>query len=103
MPNKADFAATHRAKPCNNTYVKPPARTLMRSLARTKQKALGQSCQSLGQSCARPAVAREDAELALERSGEIRDIVEADRVGNFPGHCAGLGTIKNGSYRAFSW
>ena len=41
---------------------------------------LGQSGYSLGQSCARPVVARAVAELALEGAGEIREIVEVDGV-----------------------
>ena len=37
----------------------------------------------LGQSCARPVVARADAELALERPDEVREGVAADREGHF--------------------
>ena len=48
-------------------------------------------------SCARLVVARADAELALEGAGEIREGVEADRVSNFLGQCAGLGTMMHGS------
>ena len=51
-------------------------------------KALGQSCQSLGLSCCSPILTRADAELALERPGEIREIVEADGVSDFLGQCA---------------
>ena len=58
------------------------------SLARTKPGALGLSHHSLGLSCARPIFTRADAELAFERPGEIREIVEADGVGDFLGQCA---------------
>ena len=63
----------------------------MRSLARTNQTALGQSHHSLGLSCARPVLTRCQAELAFERPREIREIVEADGVGDFLGQCAGMG------------
>ena len=50
------------------------------SLTRRKPITLGHSCHSLGQSCARLVVAWADAELALEGTGEVREIVEPDRV-----------------------
>ena len=56
----------------------------MQILAPTKPGALGLSDHSLGLSCARPVLARADPELAFERPGEIREIVEADGVGDFP-------------------
>ena len=57
----------------------------------TKPDALGQSDHSLGLSCARPVLTRSLAELAFERPGEIREIVEADGVGDFLGQCAWIG------------
>ena len=52
----------------------------MQILAPTERTALGQSCHSLRQSCARLVVAWADAELALESTGEIRKIVKPDGV-----------------------
>ena len=72
------------------------------SLARTKPGALGQSCHSLGQSCAHLLVARADAELALEGAGEIRKIVETDGIGDLLDERAGLSTMMHGSFRAFA-
>ena len=63
----------------------------MRSLVRTKPGAVGQSHHSLGLSCARPVLTRSQAELAFERPREIREIVEADGVGDFLGQCAWMG------------
>ena len=45
----------------------------------------------LGLSCARPVLTRCQAELAFECPGEIREIVEADGVGDFLGQCAWMG------------
>ena len=72
----------------SNTSMKPSDRTLIRILAPTKPGALGLSRHSLGLSCARPILTRSQAELALERPSEIREIVEADGVGDFVGQCA---------------
>ena len=63
----------------------------MPSLARTKPSPLGLSDHSLGLSCARPVLTRSQAALALERPGEIREVVEADGIGDFLGQCAWMG------------
>ena len=57
----------------------------------TKPRALGLSDHSLGLSCARPVLTRSQAELAFERPGEIRKIIEADGVGDFLGQCTLMG------------
>ena len=54
----------------------------------TKPCPLGQSRHSLGLSCARPVLTRSQAKLAFERPREIREVVEADGVGDFLGQCA---------------
>ena len=53
--------------------------------------------------CLRLVVARADADLALEGTGEIREVVNADGVSHFLGECAGLSTMTHGSDRAFAW
>ena len=63
-------------------------KSLWQSLVNERQGALGQSRHSLGLSCASPVLAWSQAELAFERPREIREIVEADGVGDLLGQCA---------------
>lgn len=63
----------------------------MRSVVHAKQRALGQSCQPLERSCYRLIVTRADADLALERPREIREIVEPDGVSHLLGEGTRMG------------
>ena len=83
-------------KPCGSSGVihRLAARSCIPSLAPTKPTALGLSDHSLGLSCARPVLARSQAELALERPGEIREVVEADGVSDFLGQCRGFAALR---------
>ena len=79
-----------------------PLRNLHMNPSAIKPRALGLSCQSLGQSCAHLLVARDDAELTSEDAGEIREIVDADCVSDGLDQCAGLCTVKHCSPRAYA-
>ena len=72
------------------------------SIAPTKPTALGLSCHSLGLSCAHLLVAWEDAGLALEVAGEIREVVDADCVSDGLDQCSGMCTVKHSSPRVYA-
>ncbi len=93
----------YSVRSCNNTYVIPQVRTLMRAQLSANQAKSVRTILPFTRTILRPPASRSgDAELALEDAGEIREIVDAACVSDGLDQCFGLCTVKHSSPRAYA-